>query len=35
MAIAGESGSGPVVEVATWTVLARALLNTDEFVVHR
>ena len=35
MAIAGESGSGPVAEVATWTVLARALLNTDEFVVHR
>jgi hypothetical protein len=35
-AIAGESAAGlPATEVAAWTVLARALLNTDEFVVHR
>jgi hypothetical protein len=35
-AIVGESAAGlPATEVAAWTVLARALLNTDEFVVHR
>ena len=35
-AIAGDSAAGlPATEVAAWTVLARALLNTDEFVVHR
>ena len=35
-AIAGDSAAGlSATEVAAWTVLARALLNTDEFVVHR
>lgn len=35
-ALAGEpNGSKNQLEIATWTTLARALLNTDEFVVHR
>jgi hypothetical protein len=34
-AIAGDLLPDRVAEVAAWTALTRALLNTDEFVVHR
>jgi hypothetical protein len=36
-ALMGESGSNQAIHssAAAWTVLTRALLNTDEFVVHR
>lgn len=34
-AIAGETPADQAAEVAAWTTLSRALLNTDEFVVHR